>query len=83
MSIGYTYCAFGVDIVHCSKFLGSFDYCGGLDGYTVSEPFTLAVNDARDEEIASHAVGFGGLNNGIVGVESLVSREVSTLLACP
>jgi hypothetical protein len=69
------YSAFGVNIVHHANALGCLDDGGGLDGDFVSEAFSFAVDNAGDEDVASHAKAFGGLDDCVVRVRSLVGRQ--------
>jgi hypothetical protein len=69
------YSAFGVDIVHCADTLGGLDDGGGLDGDLVSEAFAFTVDDAWNEDVTSHAKAFGGFDDDVVRVRSLVDRQ--------
>ena len=74
MEIGHAYRAFGIDIVYCPEFLGRFNDSSSLNGDAIPESLALTVDDARDEEVASHAVGLGCLDDGIVRVDCLMTH---------
>lgn len=66
-----TYGSLLINVVDAACPLGCLDDSGSLDGDSIAEPLTLAVYNARDEDVATHAVGLGSFYNTIVGGDGL------------
>lgn len=74
------YRAFRIDIVYSSELFSCLYDSSSLDGNAIAEALALAVNDARDEEVAPHAVGLGGFDDGVVRLDCLVLHVISRLM---
>lgn len=66
MSMPNTYGLIGLRAVDPSQGLGCLNNGNCLDRDLVPESFTLAVNDAWDEDVALNTVTFGGVDDGRV-----------------
>lgn len=71
------------NLVYLSNLTSSLYNGFGLYAYGIAKAFTLAIYDARNEDVAAHTVGFRCLDHCAVGLHSLLDILISVLVQKP